>query len=375
MKIAVIENTGKDFYSSRVRLCKFLIEKGYDVYAIVPESEFSKKILKEGIKVIDIKLDIRKKNPFVLFKYIYLLNQIFKVNKFDVIHCFRIQPNLIGCLVAYFNRVEVTIGHVTGLGVAFTDRTFKYQLVRLISKIGYQFLNKVLNIPFIAQNSQDPIDLGLTYYKVICGSSINESLFFPQYDNSISDFNKTPLTLLFASRLLKSKGLMTIIKGISDLDNYYKKKIVLIVAGSIDQTNSDSFTESEISYISKLSFVKYLGFIDNIAELIHQSHACILPTKYREGTPRFLLQAMACSKPILTTDAPGCRHLVLDGQNGFVINDSNITDKIIELFSCDLNSMGAVSEKLYHEKFSENIVFNNILKLYETPSNINDFQQ
>jgi glycosyltransferase involved in cell wall biosynthesis len=364
MKIAVIENTGKDFYSSRVRLCKFLIEKGHDVYAIVPESEFSQKILNEGIKVINIKLDIRKTNPLVFLQYSILLNKIFKFNKFDVVHCFRIQPNFIGCLVAYFNRVEVIIGHITGLGIAFTERTTKYKLVRLISKIWYQFLNKALRIPFITQNSQDPIDLGLNNFNVICGSSINESLFFPLDDNSINDLNKNPLNILFASRLLKSKGLMTIIKGISDLDDYYKKNIVLTVVGSIDLSNPNSFSHNEISYISTLPFVKYLGFSDNIPNLIHQSHACILPTKYREGTPRFLLQAMACSKPILTTATPGCDHLVLDGENGFIISDDNITDKIIELFSCDLKLMGQVSEKLYSEKFSENIVFNSILKKY-----------
>lgn len=365
MKIAILENTAKDFYSSRVRLCKFLISEGHDVYAILPQSKFSQKILNEGVKVIDLKLDVRKTNPFNFIHYAFLLNRIFKSSKFDVVHCFRIQPNFIGCLVAYYNSVEVVVGHITGLGIAFTRKNLKYKLIRLISIFGYQFLNKVLKIPFITQNNQDPIDLGLNNYTVICGSSINESLFFTKEDNSFFSLFKTPLTLLFASRLLKSKGLMTIIDGIADLDDEYKKKIMLIVVGSTDMSNPDSFSQDEISFISKLPFVKYLGYSDDIPNLIHRSHACVLPTKYREGTPRFLLQAMACGRAILTTEKPGCDHLVLDGQNGFIINDGNIKDKIIELFSCDLKFMGQNSQKLYSEKFSENIVFNSILKVYK----------
>ena len=90
--------------------------------------------------------------------------------------------------------------------------------------------------------------------------------------------------------------------------------------------------------------------------LINQSHACVLPTKYREGTPRFLLQAMACSKPILTTDSPGCDHLVTDGKNGFIVNDDNITEKIMELFSCNLTTMGQVS-KNYIMRNSQKMLF------------------
>ena len=223
MKIAIIENTGKDFYSSRVRLCKFLIQKGHDVYAIVPESEFSKKILCEGIKVIDVKLDVRKRNILNIIEYTFLLHKIFSSNKFDIVHCFRIQPNFIGCLVAYFNRVEIIIGHITGLGIAFTKKSSKYRLIKLISKLWYLFLNRILNITFIVQNSQDPIDLGLKNFKIIRGSSIDESLFFQIKSNLNNDIKNNPLILLFASRLLRSKGLMTIIKGISELDDSYKK--------------------------------------------------------------------------------------------------------------------------------------------------------
>ena len=368
MRIAILENTGKDFYSSRVKFCKFLIENGHEVYAIVPKSDYSQKISNSGINIIDINIDVRSSNPTTFIFYARHLHKVFRQNNFDVVHCFRVQPNFIGCFIAYYNRVEVVIGHITGLGIAFTYNTLRLKLIRLITILGYQFLNKILKIPFITQNNYDPINLGLNSFEVILGSSVDENVFFPSRNNQAKDNDRLekddPLTLLFASRLLKSKGLMTIINGILALDDKSRNKIILLVAGTIDSSNSDSLSIEEINNISNYTFVRYLGYRDDIPSLIHRSHVCILPTKYREGTPRFLLQSMACAKPIITSASPRCDHLINKSKNGFIVNDKNISDTILKLFNADLKIMGENSYNLYVEKFSENIVFNNILKMY-----------
>ena len=90
------------------------------------------------------------------------------------------------------------------------------------------------------------------------------------------------------------------------LDNYFQ----LIVVGWIDKQNFDSHTQKEIDLLNENNFVHFLGERKDISDLINASDICVLPSTYREGIPRFLLEAMACSKPIITTNMPGCNQLI-----------------------------------------------------------------
>ena len=104
-------------------------------------------------------------------------------------------------------------------------------------------------------------------------------------------------------------------------------------------------------------------------KLIAISDIAILPTYYREGTPRFLLESMAMGKPIITTDMPGCNHLVPKGTNGFLIppkNIDSITKAMINALDTDLNELGRNSHTLYHEKFSEEVVYSALFSLYNS---------
>ncbi|MGB0294888.1 MAG: glycosyltransferase family 4 protein [Flavobacteriaceae bacterium] len=362
MKIAIIENTGKDFFSSRIKLSLFLQSNGHQIYAIVPDDGFSKKINDKGIKVITVQSDVRKKSILSQLYYLFKLYRIFKKNNFDVVHCFRIQPNLIGCFAARLARVRVVIGHITGLGVAFTNKGLTMKFYKHLTKTGYKFMNNYLKILFITQNDYDHKDLGLKLFKIIRGSSVDELVFFPE--KNTDDRKHTKLKLLFASRLLKSKGLLDVVNAIQNLPSNLQNKLSLIIAGSLDPMNKDSITKDNLDFITSQPFVIFKGHYNKIAELVRSSDVCILPTIYREGTPRFLLEAMASAKPIITTNNPGCDHLVIDGQNGFIVNKQTISKKIAQLFKEDLKKMGQKSFEIYHLSFSEKVVFGEIINLY-----------
>ena len=378
MKIALVENFGSDFYGARVRYALFLQKLGHEVIAIVPNDGYTEKIRNAGINTIAIDIDIRERSLSAMLKFGQKLGKIFRKEKFDVIHLYRMQPNIIGTSFAFFNSPKSKIiNHITGLGVAFTKTSYKYKLVQKIVKFAYKFNSRVFNAQLIFQNIEDKLELGNDEkFLVIKGSAVDEDRFKPidiintQTKNELMEkyhFSGT-FTLIFVSRLLKQKGLDDLVNAVNDINKEADKKINLMIVGWIDPSNPDSFSEEEITAFTKLPNIAYLGKRNDIDQLIAMADAAVLPTFYREGTPRFLLEAMAMAKPILTTDMPGCNHLVKNKQNGVLVEPRNkeaIVEGLRFLLKADTKQLGVNSEKIYKTEFSEHVVYNNLLSSYK----------
>ena len=378
MKIALIENFGSDFYGARLRYALFLQNLGHEVIAIVPNDGYADKIKEAGITTIALDIDIRQRSLGAMLSFGFQLGKIFKREKFDVIHLYRMQPNIIGTPFAYWYGKQCKIvNHITGLGVAFTKDSLKFNCIKTIIKTFYNINNSVFGAQLIFQNEEDKKELGNhSSFQVIKGSAVNEDRFNRTIQPSVKlldqlkeDFKLTEgKTLIFVSRLLKQKGLSYLIEAINKINQSENQKINLLIAGWIDPNNPDSFTEEEIKHYGAQEGVIFLGKRSDINDIIALADIAVLPTYYREGTPRFLLEAMAMAKPILTTDMPGCNHLVKDNKNGILVKPQS-TEEIVKgleyLLHSDLQKMGMESNKLYHQEFSEDVVYNQILKLYK----------
>jgi hypothetical protein len=181
MKIALIENFGSDFYGARMRYALFLKQKGHHVVAIVPNDGFARKIEQEGIETIALDVDIRKRNFSSMLVFGQELKKIFSREDFDVIHFYRMQPNLIGTPIAYFYGKNIKIiNHITGLGVAFTKTSFKYIFIKFMIKMLYNFNSAVFNATLVFQNNEDKRELGnKAKFLVVKGSAVNEDRFKP----------------------------------------------------------------------------------------------------------------------------------------------------------------------------------------------------
>src|SRR5690554_167705 len=379
MKIALIENFGSDFYGARLRYALFLQEQGHEVVAIVPNDGYAEKIQEAGITTIALDIDIRKRNISTVFSFAMQLRKIFIREKFDVIHFYRLQPNLIGTPIAFFSsKKSKLLNHITGLGVAFTKTSLKFNIIKFIVKTAYKFNNQVCKATLIFQNDEDKGEVGLNNKNVLVvkGSAVNEDRFNPYVSanqETIDGVNdivniKDGTTLIFVSRLLKQKGLSYLIEAVEKVNNSESDiKFNLFIAGWIDPSNPDSFTNEEIENYSKIDRITFLGKRTDVNELISLADIAVLPTYYREGTPRFLLEAMAMGKPILTTDMPGCNHLVKNNRNGKLIvpkSVDSIVDGLLQLRSRDLDVLGRESRAIYESEFSENVVYNKLLEAY-----------
>lgn len=379
MKIALVENFGSDFFKARLRYAKFLKEKGEDVFIIVPNDGFVSQIEAEGIKVIAVGSNIRGKNLKNKFDYAKRLKQIFKEQHFDLIHFYRLQPNIIGTFVAGLYTKAKIINHITGLGKSFTDKSFTNIIFQFIIKNLYRLNNFLFKPQTIFQNNEDINDLGFkTRAHCIKGSAVNEDEFYKGYLSnnklvlkrikSSININKEDKVFIFVSRLLKEKGVLELINGAIKANYKCNTPFVLLIIGWSDEQNPSSVSSQVIdNYMREHPFIKFLGKRSDINNLLAISDVAILPTYYREGTPRFLLESMAMSKPIITTDMPGCNHLIPFGNNGILIPPKNteaITNSMIDILGKDLEVLGNNSHNLYHNNFSEEIVYNSIYNIY-----------
>ena len=159
MKIALIENLGIDFYNARLRYALHLQGLGYEVYAIIPDDGYLEKIKSHGINVIAVSDNIRGSGIRNKIIYARDLIKIFRNIHFDIIHTYRLQPNIIGTFIAGIHSKSQIVNHITGLGAAFNHSSVKHKLMQLITKSLYKF-NNLLFSPFsVFQNSSDFIRL------------------------------------------------------------------------------------------------------------------------------------------------------------------------------------------------------------------------
>lgn len=382
MKIALVENFGADFVGARIRYALFLKEKGIDVTAIVPQDGNKEKILKEGIKVIEVSSNIRGAGIKNKISYARDLRRILKKESFDIVHFYRLQPNIIGSFVAGISTKSKIVNHVTGLGVAFTDNSLKHLLLKNIIRFCYKFTHFFFNTFIIYQNGHDVFDLKIDK-RTACvkGSAVNESIFNKNcLSKEVNEINilkeklgitrKDGKVILFVSRLLKQKGINELIKGFVEAQKDMRKPIYLLLVGWSDLENPDCVSIDELKEkIKSNEYIKFLGKRSDVDKLISLSDICVLPTYYREGTPRFLLESMAMGKPIITTNVPGCDHLIPEGLNGELIeprSSEEIRKSLFAVMSRDFNEMGNKSYDLYKSKFSEQQVYPAILKIYES---------
>lgn len=376
-KIALVENLGIDFYNARTRYALYLKGLGFDVYAIVPNDGYVKKIQSSGIHVISVSNNIRGSGILNKIIYAWHLWKIFCNNKFDIIHTYRLQPNIIGTFIAgIFTKAKI-VNHITGLGTAFNYSSGKYQFLQFITKSLYKFNYFLFRQYSIFQNHQDIKDLGVEERSFcVKGSAVNENKF---NNDSISISKKNSLNIkynilkdnttnfLFVSRLIKEKGIVELIEGFKLSSK--KNKIQLLIVGWFDENNESSLNQNSLNkLIEGYENIKYLGKQVDIPELISLTDVSILPTYYREGTPRFLLESMAMKKPIITTDMPGCDHLIKKNENGVLIQPKSIVaiEKSIN-FVCGKNLifMGQKSYEIYISNFSESIVYNSLIDIYK----------
>lgn len=381
VKIALIENCGSDFFNYRVPLARYLEGAGYEVYAVVPEDEFTQKIKDSGLKTLNYSFARNSLNFPALIRTVRELKKLNHKYDFDIVHSFRLQPNVF-CNLAYGSNKNVKIiNHITGLGYSFSNKTIKALFYRFIIFTLYQTLLLFSNC-IICQNSDDKVILsrliGISHkITVIEGSGLDVN-FFSRMNINHDHINvlirslsvkAENIAVTFVGRLLIEKGIREFLE-VAKLFSKINDKVKFFIIGWIDNGNPSYISRSELNNISSFDNIYYLGKRDDVKELLYISNIFVLPTCYREGFSRSILEAMAMELPVITTNVPGARDAVRNGLSGIIIKpgDTSELQKAIENLISDHDmrkEMGKKGRELVEEYFCADVIFKKINKLYK----------
>ncbi len=269
---------------------------------------------------------------------------------------YTVKPVVYGILAAWLARVPKRVALITGLGIAFTldgQRGFKQRVTSALVPWLYKTALRRASLVFF-QNPDNQrtfinkkIIAANTPQVVVNGSGVDLEHY------ALAPLPGKPVFLLIA-RLLDSKGVRVYASAAQVIRKHYPE-VVFKIVGAID-VNPDAITRRELDDWQADGMIEYLGRMDDVRPAIASSQVFVLPSWYPEGVPRTILEAMSMGRPIITTDAPGCRETVVDGENGYLVPVRSV-DGLVQAMEKFIrnpelaNSMGARSRQIAIEKY------------------------
>lgn len=364
--ILLVSNTSWYLFNFRKNTILKLIDLGYEVSILAPLDSYSNRLIDLGCNYHPLKIDNKGVNPFKdTLLFLKLLLNLLKI-KPDVICCFTIKPNIY-CSIAAAILGKPTINNVSGLGTAFINANWLTILVKKLYKIAFlkskvvYFQNPDDQSIFVEENI-----VNKTRAILLPGSGVDINHFSPStYKKSDSS-----TTFLLIARLLKDKGVVEYVNAAKKtLERDSTAKFQLL--GPVTRLNSSAITQKELDSWIEEGVIEYLGVTDNVKKYIDKCDCVVLPS-YREGTPRTLLEAGAMGKPLIATNVPGCKEIVIDKYNGYLCKVKSADDlhkkmfDFIKLDSSEKLRMGNNSRDYIVQHYNEDIVIKSYLTSIES---------
>ncbi|WP_180090471.1 glycosyltransferase family 4 protein [Acinetobacter sp. YH12110] len=373
MKIIIVGTVASSFYGFRADLIRTLVERGHHVYAFTSEYSIEglRKIEQLGAIPITYTLNRGGLNPLADIIATYKLSKKIKEISPNIVFSYFSKPVIFGTLAAKLAKVPCITGMLEGLGYTFTEQpeglSRKTQLIKKIQVFLYKVALPQLD-QLIFLNPDDPKDLlqqhaiKVKKVEVLGGIGLN----LKDYPFQALDNIHSPIKFLFIGRLLKEKGIHEFVQAAKLVKKIYTD-VQFTVLGAIDHHNLGALKQSELDLLIESKIIHYPGYVNNVKDWIADSHVFVLPS-YREGVPRSTQEAMAIGRAIITTDVPGCRETVVDGENGFLVpkwNPEALAEKMIYFIEHpeQICIMGNESHKIAIEKFDAEKVNQKLLKI------------
>jgi glycosyltransferase involved in cell wall biosynthesis len=364
MKFLIIAGDAGSLLNFRGHLISDLVQQGLEVHAAAPDLSMDSNIRlmlnKKGARVHDIFLKRTGINPWHDLRTLVGLVRLMRNIKPDYVMAYTIKPVIFGTMAASLSRCPSRFALITGLGYSFSGSCsgFKHRLISKVATILYRQSLRSASKVFL----QNPDDLALFRQKkilngktpsvIVNGSGVDIDYFSPgEYPANV--------TFLLVARLLIDKGVREYAAAAYQLKADYPEASFLLV-GDLD-SNPNSITQQELDRWVGDGIISYLGKLDDVRLAFVASSVFVLPTFYREGIPRTILEALAMGRPVITTDTPGCRETVIDGENGFLVSPKN-SDELAHVMRVFLESpelvavMGKRSREVALKKYDVRLV-------------------
>lgn len=321
MKIILFANTDWYLYNFRRSLALSAVAAGYEVLLISPPGAYGERLRALGLRWESLPMDRRSLNPLRELQLLWRLVRLFGRERPALVHGFTIKCVVYGALAARLAGVPARVNAVAGLGYAFSSRDLKARMLRPVVRLAMRIALRGNHARLILQN---PDDVGLferaglieaEHVRLIRGSGVDCGRFVPREKSPSSP---GPLRVLLAARLLWDKGIAEYAAAARTL-RAQGCQVAFLLAGAPDSGNPAAVPEAEVRGWVEEGDLKWLGHVDDMAALFATVDIVVLPSYYREGLPKSLIEAAACGLPLVACDTPGCREVVIDGASGLLV--------------------------------------------------------
>jgi len=367
LRLLYVVNEDWAFLLNRLPMARAARDAGFEVHVATNVNTDGAAIEAEGFVLHPIPFRRGGLSPLAAIPVLLAIRKLETAIDPAIVHHSGLQCCVFGSLAA-LDRDVPTVNAITGLGYIFTSPG---RLSRLLKGGMTWLLPKLLNrrqSTILVQNPDDRdalLKLGASPARMtlIPGSGVDADRLkpLPEPDG--------PITIGFAGRLLVDKGIRALLAA-HDLLRAKGYDFNLIIAGNPDPANPASVSRDEVDGWTKRPGVTWLGHIDDIATLWRAAHIATLPS-HREGLPGALMEAAACGRPLVATDAPGCREICIAGQTGLLVpieDPPALANAILTLAqSPELRArFGAAARKLVEDKLSARLIGRSVVELYTT---------
>ncbi|MCW5700230.1 MAG: glycosyltransferase family 4 protein, partial [Rhodospirillales bacterium] len=356
------------FCSHRMPMARAAKQRGIEVVVLTRLNAHGEEIRAEGFRPIPLKLRRGSRNPFAAVATILDITRCYRRERPDLVHHVNLKMCLLGSIAAVLARVPRVVNALTGLGYLFTTQGTGVRLLRSVVLAGLRILNRLTAATIVVQNTDDR-DLvvgrrvaAADHVVLIPGSGVDIRRFSPQPPAS-----GVP-RVTYVGRMLADKGLRELAEA-ARLLKQNGRSVHVVMVGPVDAENPQSLTEIEIQTWVREGILEWRGYQADIPRIWAESTIAVLPS-YREGMPKSLLEAAASAVPMVATDVPGCRALVVDGETGLLVpvrNAAALAEAIDRLLaSPELRDiMGRNARARAEACFADDIIADVTARLYE----------
>ena len=359
--VVVTHNTAHYIAMHYLEFIQELVDLGYQVLVVAPRDDAFEVLETAGANCHDLTLSRRGMNPLRELQSIYLLYRFIRKIRPTIVFNYSIKPVIYGSYTAGRCRVPSIFSMVTGLGYMFSRNNAFKDLVLAMYRRALKYNTKVF-----FQNTHDrDVFLSNRLMKeedavVLNGTGIDLIKFQPGPSRAAH-----PVFLLI-SRMLWEKGIWEFVAAARALRASYGDAEFKLL-GPIDD-NPSAISRDQLQRWSGEG-VEYLGVTSDVRPYLEEATVFVLPSYYREGTPRSILEAMAMGKPVITTDWPGCRDPIEDGVNGYLVpvRNSDELRAAMERFLTDEGlapKMGKESRRIVEKHYDVHDVNRKILSYF-----------
>ncbi len=352
MTIGIIINTAWNIYNFRSGIIRQLILDGHDIVAIAPHDDYVKRLEDLGCRFQNLPMSGSGLNPISDLRMTLRLGKIIKKQKIEVLLTYTIKPNVYGSIVARILGIP-NICNISGLGTTFVWNNLVSNIAILLYNLS---VRKASHVFF--QNPEDR-DLFLSKVPVpenrvglLNGSGIDLDLF-----SSKPKQPEEAIIFLMIGRLLVEKGSYEFAEAAKSIKELHPNTEFWMV-GKWDPQDKRAVKKEDLSLWQEKGYIEYKGTTDDIRSIIESADVVVLPS-YREGAPRTLIEAGAMSRALITTNVPGCRHVVQDSFNGFLCKVrsgkqlAGVISKYIQMTDVEKLQLADNSRKYMEKNYDE----------------------